>query len=254
MNESVSWWLTQIGAPYNDSDPFAAVYPVITKRNKPAGLISPDFENQAEACLRYRGLIYWKQNPGDCGQWSSRTSSIPTSANNTVQAEAESAGDSALGSIPVIGGIIASIFGDIFAEHTQAVQAEQTNICNVTQAANAAIYSIDAAVAAGQITAAQGIAAMQQTVAQLIAQLQQTAKTATDASVYFQGFLRAHLDFANEFYPAIAPAGISSVSGIVAKVKSALVGITGANATSTESIVVLLAIVALIVYLVRRKR
>lgn len=246
MNQSVQWWLQQVGAPYNVSDPFAAIYPQITARNKPSGLPSPDFDNEAEACLRFRGLIYWKQTPGDCGSWTSRTSAIPTNASTTSQADVENISDAAISHIPVIGGIIAAIFGGIFQEHEQAVQAEQTNICNVSLSANASIYSIDAAVAAGTITAAEGISAMQQVATQLIAQLQQTVKTPTDASVYYQGFLRAHVDFANTYYAALAPAGISKISSSLASLKTSLL------AGGATTWIVLLAIAVVIFLMVKR--
>jgi hypothetical protein len=215
--KTVQQWLALVGGVYYPSDPFASQYPTIAVNEKPAKAPAGT-EFLIEACLRYRGIIYWKSKPGDCGTATKQSAGAAaktlqlseaalgtTSALSTGGVIALGAGVSAALGVATLGiGLAAAPILAITQHHAQAVKTEQATICGVTQQANQTIPAIDAAVASGQISAAQGVDYMNSLCNNLLQGLDTIKKTCNAACVY-EAVLRAHLDFASIYYPAIAP-------------------------------------------------
>ncbi len=188
--------------------PWAAV----AARNIPASA-PKGFALVCEANLRARGIIYYKNNCGDCPAVQKVTLS-----NSDLASLATKAGTTGLGvglAAAGVTGVVAgaatlglaavgTVIATIFANHAQAVKNEQTTICQVSGLTNQIIAQIDAAVAQGKLTPAQGVTAMQGYTTQLISQLQGIEKTC-DAACVYQAILRAHADMATTFYAGTAP-------------------------------------------------
>jgi hypothetical protein len=166
-----------------------------------------DFVPYCTACLIARGLIYFKNNPGDCG--------TPTPLNFEDSQLAGGAASIAVGiasmagaSLPGIGVAISAIQG-IFAAHAQAVATEQSTICQVAGVINQVFAYYDTLVAEGEISPSTAYAGIQNFLQQANEQLQTIEKTCNAACVY-QGILKAHAAFCAIYYPAIAPEQISA--------------------------------------------
>lgn len=182
-------------------------YAIVAKRNTPPGAPS-SFAMVCEACLRARGLIYWKSTPGDCPK---PTASTGIGGGQVVglsgQAAAGVLGGVGALAIPGVGPALSvAVAGltELFTHHTQAVQTEQSTICAVAGYFNPLLRQIDAAVKAGTITDQEGIKYVQQFANQAIAGLQSIYKPCNAACVY-QAILRAHADFVGYFYPVLSP-------------------------------------------------
>lgn len=188
-------------------------YKLVAMRNKPAG--SPaDFAIVCEACLRARGLLYWKQNAGDCPA----PAAIPGISSGQIVGLSGQAASGVLGGLGAAGVISgAATFGigtavtlavsaieGIFAHHAQAVANEQSTICSVAGYFNPLMKQIDNAVATGKISDQEGIAYVRQVAQQAITGLQGIYKVCNAACVY-QGILKAHIDFVGFFYPLLSP-------------------------------------------------
>jgi hypothetical protein len=100
---------------------------------------------------------------------------------------------------------------DIFAHHAQAVANEQATLCSVSNYFNPLLRKIDTAVQQGQITPDQGILYVKQVGNQAINGLQGIYKPC-NASCWYIGYLKAHVDFVASFYPALSPYGPSGLS------------------------------------------
>jgi hypothetical protein len=149
-----------------------------------------------------RGIIYYKQNPGDCGL----ATQIQPSATTTDAVTAVSGIASMTGSvIPGIGPFLDQIIGIFGANHAAAVANEQATICQVAGIINQAIAYCDSLVISGKISPATGYAGLQAYVAQVKTQLQTIEKKCNAACVY-EAQLDAHVAFAQSYYAAIAPA------------------------------------------------
>lgn len=192
---------------------------IVAARNIPAGISGSQaqirFRTLCEACLRARGLIYWKSQPGDCPA----PSPIPgistgqvvglsgTAASGVIGGLGEAgvlAGPATLG-ISTAVSIAVSAISSIFTHHAQAVANEQATICAVAAYFNPLVKQIDAAVASGQITASQGVTYMTQIVNTAIQGLQSIMQTC-NAACWYSGVLKAFIDYSNSFYSALSPA------------------------------------------------
>jgi hypothetical protein len=200
------------GAPVPDD----SQYRLVALRNKPAGA-PQDFPAVCEAMLRARGLIYWKNNPGDCGappppqgfssgQIVGLSGAAASGVVGGLGAVGTISGAATLGISTAVTLAVAGI-ESVFAHHAQAVANEQATICAVAGYFNPLIRQIDAAVRSGQISPSQGVTYMQQVAQQAINGLAGIVKTC-NASCVYQAILKAHIDFANYFYNAIAPSQI----------------------------------------------
>jgi hypothetical protein len=200
---------------------FDSLYQTIAQRNAPPNAPA-DFAAICEANLRARGLIYFKNSPGDCG-----APAKPASPLTGLFLSAGGAG----GAIALTGLKSAGIFSgaatlgigtavtfaisgieDIFAHHAEAVANEQQTICSVASYFNPLIAQIDQAVESGQITAQQGIAYLAQAANTAISGLA-TIEKACNAACVYQAILKAHVDFASSAYPAISPVASGAAPG-----------------------------------------
>lgn len=165
---------------------------------KPPG--SPaDFVVVCTAQLMARGIIYYKQAPGDCGS--------PTQIDPSTEDIAVGIGSMVGSQIPGIGPFVAgigSIFGAFGAAHQQAVETEQATICKVAGLVNQLFAYYDALVRAGKVSPSVAYTGIQSFISQLNAQLQTIYKSC-NASCVYQGVLSAHAAFVQIYYPAIAP-------------------------------------------------
>jgi hypothetical protein len=178
----------------------------VAQNNVPPGAPS-DFVPYCTACLIARGIIYFKNVPGDCG---SPTTLDFSSAQLTGQAGQVASGIAAMAgaTLPGIGAAVTAI-EDIFEAHAQAVANEQSTICKVAGIINQVFAYYDTLVAQGRLDPSSAYSGMQTFLAQANEQLQTIFKKCNAACVY-QGILKAHAQFAQTYYPAIAPIQASS--------------------------------------------
>jgi hypothetical protein len=185
-------------------------------QSKPSGAPS-DYSVSCAANVRARGIIYYHSTPGDCGA-PQATSGITTPQIVGLSGAASSGVVGGLGVAGVIGGaatlgITAAItvavgaLEAIFAHHAQAVANEQATICQVINYFNPIVARLDAAVRSGVISSDEGITYLSQVAASARNGLAGIMKTC-NASCVYQGTLQAHIFFAKNFYPAIAPVSI----------------------------------------------
>lgn len=189
-------------------------YALVAARNKPSGAPA-DFAIVAEACLRARGLIYFRNNPGDCGA----PPGVPSFTSGQIVGLSGGAASGVVGGLGSVGALTGAATAgigtavslavagieSIFQHHAQAVTNEQTTICAVAGYFNPLVKQIDASVASGQISASDGITYMKQVAQQAINGLQSINGVCNAACVYI-GVLKAHMDFVSTYYPAISPA------------------------------------------------
>jgi hypothetical protein len=215
-NFSVQQWLSKFGYTYNANDPFADIYKTVSARNVPPGItpgqFTEDFKQLCEACLRARAILYYKENPGDCG------TATPVPGGGLVQGlKLGSLGLSTATKIAGLAGLASTTLGavtagiglvlgpiiSIFTHHAQAVANEQATLCQVSSAATPYIQGIDKEFFSGQETAADAIAAMRTLAQQLIqglASISNASAIKCDAACYYQGIMAAHADFAQYYY------------------------------------------------------
>lgn len=199
----------------------------VCMRNRPVGARPTDLPAWDEWCainLRERIIDYKKKKFGDCGTatpvevgkvatalrfGSAGVGSAATISALTLKtATGLSAG---LGIASAGIGLLAIPLIGIFTHHAQAVAQEQTIACQVSVGFNSAAPSIDEGVASGQLTIEQGIQAMAVLTGELKKQLASIVKSC-NLACGFTAFLDAHMDFARELYPKIAPSGLLSLA------------------------------------------
>jgi hypothetical protein len=133
----------------------------------------------------------------------------------------------ALGTATLGVGLLLGPLLALIQHHAQAVQAEDTTVCNVVNAINATIPQIDQAVATGSITAAQGVQAMQTLVTNMKTALN-SILSGCNAACCWQALLNMHLDFANTFYKDISPMTPPAAAPGSATAQTATAGTTAA--------------------------
>ena len=211
------------GAPAQGLQPYGAIgngtlsawIAAAVAQSKPAGAPS-GYAVVCEAMLRARGLIYYKQNPGDCGSAGAVPGVLSppqlvglsgTAAGGAVAglgAAGVLAGPATLGISTAISVGVAALEG-IFAHHDQAVANEQATICAVANYFNPIMRQLDAAVKSGAISSDTGITNLQQVILTAKNGLVWIIKSC-DAACVYAGILQAHLYFAKNYYPSLAPA------------------------------------------------
>lgn len=168
----------------------------VAARHVPPGAPS-DWVTVATASLIARGIIYFKNAPGDCGLGTQIQPSETTQIGQGISAMAGAA-------LPGIGPFLNAIVGIFGAAHNAAVANEQATICQVASIINQVFAYYDQQVILGNISASNAYTGMQSYLAQVNEQLQTIEKKCNAACVY-QGILAAHADFVQSYYPAIAP-------------------------------------------------
>lgn len=219
---------------------FQAQAQAAAQRNVPAGIpvnSKARFVTQATAMLIARGIIYFKAVPGDCG----RATPIGTGESQGEQAAVAGISAMAGAALPGIGPFINAIAGIFGAAHAAAVAKEQTTICQVAGVINQVFAYYDAQVRTGKISPSTAYAGIQNFMQQVSEQLQ-TIEQTCNAACWTQGFLAAHSDFVEYYYPAIAPPSIfpGVPGGIVydaEEVLGAPLNAVGIKTTPTELIV-----------------
>lgn len=207
-NWTVSDWLAAApacGLPSNNFVP-VSLRPQcasLAQKHIPAGA-PPNFETVCTASLIARGIIYFKQSPGDCGT----PTKIDFSDVGAVQSIANGITAMAGASLPGIGQAV-KIISDIFAQHDIAVANEQKTICSVANTLNSVINYYDRLVSAGSISPSTAYAGMQNYLSQVNGKLQTIEKQCNAACVY-SGIISAHSDFVQIYYPVLAPVGFFS--------------------------------------------
>jgi hypothetical protein len=214
----------------------------ISENSIPSGAPS-DFSTVCQANLIARGIIYYKNNAGDCG--------TPATLNFSNSQLAGASGSIAVGiasmagaTLPGIGVAVAAIQA-IFAGHAQAVATEQATICQVAGIINQVFAYYDSLVAEGEIDPSDAYTGMQTFLNQANEELQTIEKTCNAACVY-QGILKAHAQFCTVYYPALAPvslaphapaappASLGTTPGGIVQVGGAGVATTLAPATNVQ--------------------
>jgi hypothetical protein len=177
------------------------------QRKVPAGPSNAGRVIGCQAFIIVRGLIYYKNNPGDCG---TATQTIDLGAQIAGAAGQLATGIAAMAGavLPGIGIAVAAI-QDIFASHQAAVTDEQTTICKVAGIINQVIPYYDNLVRTGQLDPSDAAAGMQTYINQVNEQLDTILKQCNAACVY-SAVLAAHADFVQSYYPAIAPVQASA--------------------------------------------
>jgi hypothetical protein len=164
-----------------------------------------DFVPYCAACLIARGIIYFKNNPGDCG---TPTQIQPSTTTQIEQGAAAGISSMAGSVLPGIGPFLNAIVGILGQAHTQAVATEQATICQVAGVINQVFAYYDTLVATGKLDPSDAYTGMQAFLNQANEQLQAIEKTCNAACVY-QGILKAHAAFCQIYYPAISPISVS---------------------------------------------
>ncbi|HLZ12549.1 MAG TPA: hypothetical protein VKP58_08175 [Candidatus Acidoferrum sp.] len=154
---------------------------------------------------------YWRSTPGDCGGSSSSglfgttrqigvgigLASQGADFANTAFGLAGAA-ESVANAVPIVGqiaSVFTSIFSGIAAHHAQAVQLEQSTLCQAVPAFNAALDSIDQQYRLGQLSGPQAIQALEtlyQQMNQGLAQIERPGKC--NASCVYLRQLRGIID------------------------------------------------------------
>src|SRR5271170_448237 len=172
------------------------------QRKVPAGSQNAGRVIGCQAFLIVRGVIYYKNTPGDCGL---ATSSIDLGAQVAGAAGSIAVGIASMAGavLPGIGIAVAAI-QDIFASHAAAVADEQSVICKVAGVINQVIPYYDNQVRTGALDPSDAAAGMQTYISQVNEQLATIEKQCNAACVY-STVLAAHADFVQSYYPLIAP-------------------------------------------------
>lgn len=206
------------------ADQFSALYPQVAQRNFSAGIPSSrmqDFIDYVTLSLKYRGLIYAKKTPGDCGGLGTATGGISGRQIVGLAGQASSLTVGGLGAVGVLSGaatfgigaaitVAVAAISDIFQHHAQAIANEQSTICAVVNYFNEALRAVDQAVASGQISAGEGVTYLNQVANQAKTGLSSIEKVC-NAACWFKGFIAAHQDFARQYYAAISPNSVGAL-------------------------------------------
>ena len=144
-------------------------------------------------------------------------------------------GGAALGSVPVVGGALKTLFSVFTGHHAQAVKTEQATLCQAVPDANNFLRSIDALVASGQLDPASAVSAMQQGLQQwrveVGAILKDTGGKCNAACVYEKCF-QAAIEKRKLDYAAAAVGNTRGASGVIGGAVNLL---NGAPLTSPSS-------------------
>ena len=174
------------------------------------------FVTACTGSLIIRGILYFKNNPGDCGsptQLNITDAQITQDAGGLasvgVKIGTQVAGVASMAGAILPGiGVAVSLLTQIFANHAAAVANEQSTICSVANLINRVIPTYDSAVMRGLISPQAAYTGMQTYLNQVIEQLDGIVKTCNAACVYI-AILNAHAQFVEKYYPLIAPPSIA---------------------------------------------
>lgn len=218
---------------YNPNDPLMATYIQIASSYKTNKMGAGNFLATAVACQIVRKILYWKKTPGDCpmqstysfgpGMAVSKAGGFAGLGASSVAAGATLAGATgvAAGAALAATGIGLAvlpftIWGMFSAHHAAAVAREQADICQIVSAVNPSFDQLDAAVAAGNLSAEQYIATIEQ--------LRSQAKNALinsgvyqncNAACYIEGYLNCVCDIRKILYQQSQSPAKSVAAGLV---------------------------------------
>ena len=261
---TVASQLAKFGLPgFNASDPYARVYPVVLKRNTPAGVNVTSFMTQGEAFLRARTIAYMKSKPGDCGgtyipQGSNALQAVKISQASLGGASAIAGAVGATTLSAVLGPVTLGLslgaipFTLIEAHHAQAVTTEQQTLCQVTIAWNQTAGAIEAALRANQISERDADNYIENLADNMFQGLDRIKKVC-NAACYYQGFIRAYQDFCINFlYPNIengtivqydpadsnpfSPASSTSASAVIDSTANGPAAVSSGNLVGSTSL------------------
>jgi hypothetical protein len=178
----------------------------VAQRHIPAGFSNPSgWTILCQAYIVVRGIIYFKDAPGDCGQGVPLELGSISDTTAAVNGIASMAG----AALPGIGQAVSQITALFTQAHAAAVVDEQTVICGVAGIINQVIPYYDNLVRTGKISPSDAYAGMQAYIAQVTSQLSTIQKTC-DAACVYSAVLAAHADFVQTYYPSIAPVQASA--------------------------------------------
>jgi hypothetical protein len=133
-----------------------------------------------------------------------------------------------LGSVPVVGGVLKTIFGVFGAHHAAAVRNEQATLCQAVPDANNFLRGIDTAVAQGKIDTATAIQVLEQGYqnwrGEVGAVLQDTGGKCNAACIQEKGF-RAAIEYRKQNYALMDAQNASGAQGLLNGVVDAARGV-----------------------------
>lgn len=190
------------------------------------GARSADFTMcQTSAFLIARRMIYWKNNPGDCGSTSQAIGASGLQIGVGVGSKLVGLGAVAIG-VPVIGtafALVAGLAGAITAHHTQAVAQEQSTLCAVAGAYNDFAAKLEAALSNGQVSAADASALLDNLAGQLSGALSSIKKECNSACGFLIALRALQLFNEEVVFPRIA-ASFTALVGSAANSTATAVG------------------------------
>jgi hypothetical protein len=173
------------------------------------------------ACLVSNRIIYYKQSPNDCG--------LATAPPSNLNAQLAQAGArTALSAVPIVGNALAALVSALpFAHHAQAVETEQTTLCNSSSSWNQFADQIEQALAGGTIGLQDATTKMQQVVASLKGYTQKVVN-GINAGYGVEKALDALALFnAEVVYPSLVPGVASSILGTSSPLAAVTAPVTG---------------------------
>jgi hypothetical protein len=133
-----------------------------------------------------------------------------------------------LGAVPVVGGVLKTIFGAFGAHHANAVRNEQATLCTAVPDANNFLRGIDTAIATGQLDTASAAQALEQGYqnwrGEVGAILQDTGGHCNAACIYEKAF-RAAIEFRKQNFALIDAQQQSGAQGLLQGVVDAAQGV-----------------------------
>jgi len=145
-----------------------------------------------------------------------------------------------LGSVPVIGGTLAKVFGIFGAHHANAVKTEQATLCQAVPDANNFLRGIDSAVAQGQIDFATATQALEQGYdsfrAEISGILQDSGGKCNAACVYEKHF-RAAVEKRKQDYAIATAQNAAGAQGVAGGVVSAVTSAAGSILSTVKNVV-----------------
>jgi hypothetical protein len=132
-----------------------------------------------------------------------------------------------LGSVPVVGGVLKTIFGGFTAHHKQAVATEQKTLCQAVPDANNFLRSVDAAISTGQLTLQAALQTLEEGYTNWRANLTPILKDTggkCNAACVFEKCFRAAIEKRKQDYAVIAAQQSQGAQGVFGGVVNAITG------------------------------
>lgn len=188
----------------------------------------------AIACLRGLRLIYWANNPGDCGQPTGVAPNVNQIIGGKLQQVAAVDPEPISAGIAAIVGKITSLFG---AAHAKAVLNEHKFLCSAMMQYNQFADAMEQAVAQGAISVPDAVSQMQSVCTQIRSGLSPVVKP-INAGYGMQLALDAlKLMNAEVIYPALKPSPVTGfINGLLGTGPSPANGPASAASTPPDGV------------------